>query len=340
MLKFTELKNSNRVKLRDRIPLDKPFTVLIEPISLCNFKCVQCFQNCKNEVFNKLKRSMTTIEFSKIIEDIKTWEGDKIKVLKLNIYGEPLLNKNICEMLKIARKAEIADRIEITTNLSLLNKDMCKDFIEYKLDYIRVSVYSAYDEKYKKITSSEFTASAMYEKLKMIKEMKLEYNSDKPFTAAKMLDTYDSENEAFKEKFKDISGELYIEKPHNWISENETQFIEKLYKEKTAVVMDDLNKKANKNKACTMPFFTLAVRSNGDVSPCCNDWLNNTKIGNAFEQPIYDIWKGDALYNFHRMQLLGENYKNPSCANCQFYSNDFYILDNIDGVSVEKLKRG
>ena len=339
MIKFTELKKNNRVELRDKIPLDKPFTVLIEPTSFCNFKCVQCFQNCEDEVFNKTKKNMTVSEFSRIIEDIKIWEGDKIKSLKLNIYGEPLLNKHIGEMLKIARYADIADRIEITTNLSLLNEDICRDFIEYKLDYIRASVYSAYDEKYKNITNSNFTASDMYEKLKMIKDMKQRLKAEKPFVAAKMLDAYDQENEAFKEKFKDVVDEIYIEKPHNWISADKTQFIKRLYKEKTAKVIDDLERKANKNITCTMPFFTLAIRSNGDVSPCCNDWLNNTKIGNAFEQNIYDIWKSDALYDFQKMQLSGENYKNASCANCQFYNNDFYILDNIDGVSVEKLRK-
>ena len=40
MLKYTQLKNANRQNLRDVLPLGKPFTLLVEPSSLCNFKCI------------------------------------------------------------------------------------------------------------------------------------------------------------------------------------------------------------------------------------------------------------------------------------------------------------
>jgi hypothetical protein len=41
MIKYTELKSTNRQNLMEVLPLAKPFTVLIEPSSLCNFRCIQ-----------------------------------------------------------------------------------------------------------------------------------------------------------------------------------------------------------------------------------------------------------------------------------------------------------
>ena len=47
MIKYTELKSTDRQDLMEVLPLAKPFTVLIEPSSLCNFRCIQCFQSIK-----------------------------------------------------------------------------------------------------------------------------------------------------------------------------------------------------------------------------------------------------------------------------------------------------
>ena len=130
MLAYTQLKDNERKKLRDIIPLEKPFTLVIEPSSLCNFRCIMCFQSIHgNSYFNANKRNMQLETFRLIVRQMSQWGGDKLKVLKLSLYGEPLMNPQFCEMLALARNAEIAERIETTSNVSLLTPEISEGLV-------------------------------------------------------------------------------------------------------------------------------------------------------------------------------------------------------------------
>jgi len=54
--------------------------------------------------------------------------------------GEPLINKDIPVMVKMAKDAEIAERVEIISNGSLLDKTMSDRLIEAGLDTLRISL--------------------------------------------------------------------------------------------------------------------------------------------------------------------------------------------------------
>src|SRR3989338_7988114 len=116
MIRFTKLKSTDRQDLKKVMPLPKPFTVLVEPSSLCNFRCVQCFQSAKAaSAFTRSRGHMPLALFRKVLAQLKAWPGPKLKVLKLSLYGEPLLNPDFCEMLKLACAAGVVERIETTT---------------------------------------------------------------------------------------------------------------------------------------------------------------------------------------------------------------------------------
>ncbi|MBP2630520.1 MAG: Radical domain protein [Firmicutes bacterium] len=332
MIKFTELKETSRKVLRDVIPLAKPFTLLIEPSSLCNFRCKMCFQSAKEQGEFKNKRSNMTIEcFEKIVEQVKAWQGDKFKVLKLCIYGEPFINSAFSKMLHIAKETNIAERIETTSNASLLTEDLCRELVLYGLDYLRVSIYSAIPEKHAEITHSNIPMQKIYDNLEMLKRIKKEMKSDKPFVAVKMLDTYSDENQVFQKMYQSVADEIYLDQPHNWVQPSKEGFIDKLYDE-----VPTLQK--SKRIACTMPFTTLAVRSNGDVAPCCIDWYGGTNIGNIYNRTLSEIWNGENLYQMRVLQLTDRKKENISCRNCEFYKSNYYTRDNIDGFPVEKLR--
>ena len=235
-------------------------------------------------------------------------------------------------MLSIAKSADIAERIETTTNASLLDEVIAKKLIDNEIDYIRVSIYSVNQEKHKEITKNDISIEKIFSNLKRLQELKKKYNKIKPFIAVKMLDTFSEENEIFIDKYKDIADEIYIDQPHNWVQPEDETFIDKLYGEKPDI-------KKIKKSACPMPFTTLAIRSNGEVAPCCIDWYGGTNLGNIYDEKLQEIWEGKSLYYFQVMQLESRNYENVSCINCEFYLNPYYCLDDIDGLSVEKLNK-
>src|SRR4030066_1216263 len=108
MIKYTDLKIAHRQNLMEVLPLPKPFTVLIEPSSLCNFRCIQCFQSVKTDsYFTRNRSTLPMVRFRRAIEQLEQWPGTRLKVLKLSLYGEPLVSPDFPEMLTLATQAAV-----------------------------------------------------------------------------------------------------------------------------------------------------------------------------------------------------------------------------------------
>jgi len=270
---------------------------------------------------------------------MQAWGGPRLKVLKLSLYGEPLLNRSFAEMLRLARASDIAERIETTTNASLLTEEVSRAMVAGGLDYLRVSVYSPDQARHECVTGSRVTVEAIRENLALLQRIKGECGTDRPFVSVKMLDTYSAENDLFLSRYSDVADEVYLDKPHNWSGVRDSRFIDGLYGADVAKARQDLERDSSPRVACTLPFYVLAVRSNGDVSPCCVDWAGGTTLGNVKTETLEQVWNGDRLWAFRKMQLEDRKHENESCGRCEVYRSDYYTRDNIDGFPVEKLRR-
>ena len=113
----------NRTKLETVIPLATPITLFIDPSDACNFKCKFC-PTSDRKLMREVGRPWRQMQYEvyeKIIEDLKEFPS-KIEVLRLYKDGEPLINKKFVEMVQLAKREKVANRIDTTTNASLLTK--------------------------------------------------------------------------------------------------------------------------------------------------------------------------------------------------------------------------
>ena len=339
MTKYTALPVINRQVLRDVLPLAKPFTVLVEPSSLCNFRCVQCFQSVKTEsYFTQTKSHMPWERFERVIQQLAAWSGPRIKVLKLAIYGEPMVNPKFCDMVRVAKAADVAERVETTTNASLLTRDVAEKLVEHQLDYARVSIYGCDQDQHKAVTAAKTPLGEIHENLRVLQEIKRHHGSERPFVSCKMMDAYGPDNEKFLQAFRDVADEAYIDKPHSWIRVDGVDFMKNYYREGIDKAVADFEQHSTERIACPMAFTTMAVRSNGAVAPCCVDYIGGTNLGNVDESTLEELWGSRAWYEFQKMQLENRKDENSSCARCDIYRSNHYTRDNIDGFPIEKLR--
>ncbi len=339
MIKYTELKSTNRQNLREVLPLRKPFTVIVEPSSHCNFRCIQCFQSIKRDsYFTQNRMNMPMDRFLRVLDQLKAWPGSRVKVLKLSLYGEPLVSPDFPDMLRLAREADVAERIETTTNASLLSPAIAEALVEQQLDYIRVSIYATDQARLGAVTGSSLEFKTIHENLRLLQEAKRRHGSAKPFVSCKMLDSYGEDNERFFRLYADVADEMYLDKPHSWIQVDGTDFIQDYYQDGTAVARSDLEEHSTHRVACPMAFTTMAIRSNGDVSPCCVDFIGGTNLGNIGEVDLQELWNGEAWFAFQKMQLENRKHENSSCSRCDIYLSDHYTRDNIDGFPIQRLR--
>ena len=126
---------------------DFPPYLQIEPSSICNYRCVFCFETDKTFT-NKKSGYMGTMNldlFKKIIDQAE----NNIEFLSLASRGEPLISKNIVPMLKYTEKKFL--NLKINTNASLLNEEKIHAVLGGGVGTIVFSADAADKELYSKL---------------------------------------------------------------------------------------------------------------------------------------------------------------------------------------------
>lgn len=322
--------NLNRNKLEEVIPLNTPYTIAIDPSNMCNFKCKFCAIQNTNEKLEFKKQCMDIKLFNKIVKDISEFD-DKLKVLRISGQGEPLVNKDICEMIKFAKSEDIADWIEIVTNGSLLNPELNSQLVSSGVDRIRISIEAVDEKGYIDI------ASVKIDFKNFIKNMEDLYvkSRGKCEIYIKTVDVAVEKEEAeqaFYDIFGNICDRIFIDNIIPlWSDYDELEEIFTLNNKK------GLHGQGIKNiSVCTYPFYSLLINPDGEVTMCCADWKREYVLGDLKIEKLKDIWNGEKLRSFWIDNLNSNKGKYSMCNKCSLPEYD--CQDNIDNFRNEILK--
>lgn len=328
--------NSTFTKLITLLPLDTPLSLLIDPSNICNFQCKFCPTGDKEllKSVNRPKGMMEYELFCKIIDDIT---GFNKKIKKMDIYkdGEPFLNKDVCKMINYAKKKNVAESIQTTSNGSLIDENMAIDIINSGLDVIRISVEHVSDKGYKDITKTFSNYETIKKNVGFLFNEKEKRNSHLKINVKIIdVDLSEAEKETFLNDFSSISDTINIDSLMGWSLTDKKDFT--LGKD-VNTGMNSQNQIKKDRVICPEPFKTLSINFNGDVSICCVDWAMTTIVGNVKNENLVDIWDGKKLKAFRKMQIEGKRDNLKACSNCQ-YIQGLNPLSDLDDYS-EELKK-
>lgn len=313
-----------RTNLGDVIPLDTPFTVFIDASSACNFRCEFCFNRDKNNI-GENKRIMKFDLYKKIINDLSIF-SKKIKCIRLYKEGEPLINRHLPDMIRYAKGKKVAEKIEFTTNGSLLNPEKNKELIDAGLDRIVISVEAISSEKYKQISKVNMDFEKYVNNIEHFYK-----NKNQCKVCIKSTDVgVRGEEDKFYKIFGNISDEIFIENitpiwPNLDISHVKEKCNMGLYGQELRQV-----------NVCPYIFYSLTVNSDGTVSACFVDWEHKIIVGDVNEQSFYDIWNGEKLKELRIIHLKKMKKYHEVCSKCGQLS--FGASDNLDKYSEKLLK--
>jgi len=164
---------NKRVKLEDFVPLKAPYVLMVDPSSACNQKCIFCPTGNTGLIENtgRYQGVMRLDLFCKIIDETNDFENP-IKTLRLYNQGEPLLNKNLPEMIKYAKRSKKIIKIDTTTNGVLLNPSLNERIVEAGIDQINISVNGINSEQVFKITRTKIDFQKYIKNIKNLYENK------------------------------------------------------------------------------------------------------------------------------------------------------------------------
>lgn len=321
-----------RTKLAEVLPLDTPYVVQIFPVYACNFKCNYCIFS-----MDKAKRHFISDKivmdfglYKKCIDDIALFPN-KVKVLRFVGIGEPLLHKNIADMVEYAVLKNMANTVEILTNASLLTPILSDSLISAGLSRLVVSVQGTTKDKYQKVCGANIDFENFIENLKYFYN-----NKGNAHVYIKIVDSaLDSKDDEqrFYDVYGDICDTMAIEHTvpiHAGID------YENVLKEKD-ISVTQFGLPVSEVQICPQPFFTLQINPDGKIVPCFSFEYPEI-IGDCHNQSVYEIWNGNQFQHFRRAMLDGAKNASKVCDNCNIIKYRLFPEDDLKN-EAERLKK-
>lgn len=320
----------NRTKLETVIPLKTPFIINIDPSDICNFQCKFCPTGDRELMRRTPGRNHGLMDFDlyrKIIDDACGF-SDTIKVIRLYKDGEPLLNPRIVDMIRYAKRSGCCDRVDTTTNASLLTHELSDGMIDAGIDRINISIEGVNSQQYRNFSGYTLNFENLVGQIRYFYEHKT--NTEMIVKVNGDILT-DKQKQDFLDVFGDITDGIFIESIMDcWPAFEQTKVA---VNEERGIYGGEIREV----QVCPYVFYSFAVNSDGTVSPCFLDWHRKLVVGNVKEEHLVELWNGDKMQEYRRLFLRGERKSHPICGNCgQLRQGQ---PDEIDPFASELLKR-
>ena len=271
-----------------------PPCVQIEPASVCNFKCVFCYQVDKS-FSNKNSGYMGYMEldlFKKVVDEL---EGN-VESITLASRGEPTLHKQLGEMLDYMNGKFLA--VKINSNASLLSDKLIHTILSSDIQTMAFSIDAADKDLYEKLrVNGKFEKTV--KNVERFNEIK-----DKEYPNSRLTTR--------------ISG----------VKVNEVQDIQQMvdmwapYADIVAFTNYTPWESSYENPVndvklpCTELWRRLFVWWDGKVNPCDYDYKSLLSKWNANETPISELWNSDYYKKLRTKHLNEQRSEYEPCKRC------------------------
>ncbi len=327
---YKNIVNEKRHVLQDVIPLATPYMLAVDPCNLCNFRCKFCAMQFTRERQNYIKQMMSYTLFCKIINDIKEFP-DKLKVLRINGQGEPLLNPDFCKMVRYAKEAKVADWIETITNGSCLNAKLNQNLADSGINRIRISIEAISQKRYEDIANTNINFDKFIDNIRDLYERCRGKAEIYIKTVDIAVPTEKDKNKFFK-IFGDICDRIFIDHIIPlWSDFNELNDYFELQKN-----VGTHGQTVKQVIICPFPFYSLVINADGDVTACCADWKRKLIFGNLTTTSLKQVWNSDLLHKFWIDLASKKKNDYEMCKKCLLPTFD--CNDNIDDYGTKILK--
>lgn len=320
-----------RQRLENKLPLSTPFVVQIFPIYACNFKCKYCHMSIppKDRGFVTDKTVMEYDSFQKYIDGMQEFP-EQIKTLRFVGMGEPLLHKDIARMIKYAKDSNVAERIEIITNASLLTPEMSNCIIESGLDRLVVSLQGITEHSYKEVSGIDLNFEEFVFNIRYFYEHKRHTQMYLKIVDIALPGKV-GEQQYFS-LFGDITDTIGIETAVPIFPGVE---INQELKDKGSLTQFGVA--VGKSHICPQPFYTAQINPDGKVVGC-HSIPYPAILGDCNIDSLPQIWNNEMYTGFRRQMLEGMNTVGDVCRDCNIMNYRLFAEDDISN-SAQRLKQ-
>jgi radical SAM protein with 4Fe4S-binding SPASM domain len=288
-----------------------PMAVSIEPTTACNLRCPECPSGT-----GTLKRpggKLSLKQFESILAKLPT----QTSWLTFYFQGEPYLNRDFPEMVKLAKKRRMF--VSTSTNGHVLDIDNARKTIASGLDKIIISIDGSDAETY-----LDYRKGGDFEKViagvKRLTKLKRELKSPSPLVVIQFLVFRQNEHQ-----IKDIAtlsrslgaDVLELKTAQHYDYEDGNPYMTSIdkYSRYRKKKTGKYAIKGKMHKHCWRMWSSCVITWDGSIVPCCYDKNAEHCYGNLQQKDFKDIWKGNEAGKF-REQLWRSRKEIDICSNC------------------------
>ena len=274
---------------------DYPPCVQIEPTSICNFRCVFCFQT--DPLLTQRKHGhagqIPLDRFKRLVDELT----GHVEFITLASRGEPLMTKGIEEMLAYASGKFLG--LKINTNATFLDEAKAHAILQAEPSTLVFSADAADPETYSQLRVNGDLERVMgnIRKFKTIKER--DYPDSRLITRVSGV-AYDRERQdynAIEAFWREYVDQVAFVDYNPWENayDNEANGIE---------------------EACSDLWRRCFVWWDGRVNPCDVDYRSFLSPGNADDEPVSAIWTGAGYTHLRKSHMDRQRQELNPCRGC------------------------
>ncbi len=300
----------HRTALETVIPLATPYVVFVDPASACNFKCTFCPTGHKDliDATSRYQGIMKFDIFQKIVDDLAEFDAP-IKVLRLYKDGEPFLNKRLADMVFYAKTVGNVERVDTTTNGSLITPERLGPVLDSGIDRINISVDGMDRETYRKFTGVDFDVEVLAERVRWLYENR---GSCEVVVKIPSELVTEAQRQEFFDLFGDICDQIFMENFAPCWPGFDVEGRTGVEIGERGIYQQDVGD----TLVCPYIFYGYSVNADGLVSACFLDWGRKLVIGDVRKTSMKQIWSSDLMNELRLQHLRGDRKNNPTCGGC------------------------
>lgn len=266
----------------------------IEPSSVCNYRCVFCYQTdleWTSKASNQMGR-MTLNMFRHIVDEI---EG-KVDLLSLASRGEPMLCKDIDQMLEYCVNKFLG--LKINTNASMLTEANCHAILAGGVNTLVFSADAAQEPLYSQLRVKG-NLEKVLKNVRMFKHIREKhYPGSRIITRVSGVRYGDGQDmDSMVGCWGDLVDQVAFVKYNPWES----------------VYNSPINDLAT---PCSDLWRRMFVWFDGKVNPCDTDYKSTLSVGNLKEKNVSTLWRSEAYDKLRQAHVENQRGKTNPCRRC------------------------
>lgn len=293
-LRFLDYRYRYEVFPREKMLENYPPCVQIEPTSICNYRCVFCYQT-DHELTRKSNGHMGVMSLQLFKNIIDQLEG-QVEAISLASRGEPTVCKALGDMLLYMKGKFLASKMN--TNASLLTEKLCHEILQSELVTLVFSADAAGDPEY-----GQLRVNGSFEKViknvEMFNRIKSQhYSNSKTLTRVSGVKVNESQNIV---EMENVWGALV----------DQVAFVnycpwENCYDSAPSKVVTP----------CSDLWRRMFIWWDGQVNPCDVDYRSLLCLGKVPISSIQDLWRGPLYSQYRQQHLQFQRCQINPCKNC------------------------